>query len=64
MTNERIDQFLGLKWIKRSLPAPPSEMVGGEERKVRTPWDRVAANGGPEQSGESATEKIPPREIL
>lgn len=24
----------------------------------------MAVNGGPEQSGESATEKIPPREIL
>src|SRR5271156_5613975 len=31
-------------------------------RKVRTPKGRVAANGGPERSGESATERRRPRE--
>jgi hypothetical protein len=51
---------------RASIDAPPEEVEqslaasrGG--RKVRTPQGRVAANGGPERSGESATEKRPPR---
>ncbi len=56
-----MDNEVGLKRIKRSLPSAVNN--GSRERKVRTPQDRVAANGGPESSGERATEKIPPREI-
>src|SRR3989442_12580855 len=46
--------------------SPPEEVEqslaasrGG--RKVRTPQGMVAANGGPERSGESATERRQPR---
>ena len=41
--------------VEQSLAAPR----GG--RKVRTPQGRVAASGGPERSGESATERRQPR---
>src|SRR5207249_1943338 len=41
--------------VEQSLAAP------GGGRKVRTPQGRVAANGGPERSGESATERRQPR---
>ena len=34
----------GLKWIKRSLLT----ILWSEERKVRTPQDKVAVNGGSE----------------
>jgi hypothetical protein len=41
-----MDNEIGLKRIKRSLPSAVNN--GRGERKVRTPEDRVAANGGPE----------------
>jgi len=47
--------YIGLKWIKRSLLA-----LARQERKVRTPQDRVAVNDGPGRPGESTTENIPP----
>ena len=47
LANRGIDDAIkkivtGLKWIKRS----PDASGGG--RKVRTPQDKVAVNGGPE----------------
>src|SRR5207244_189248 len=49
----------GVGRAPEEVEQPPVAQRGG--RKVRTPQDRVAVNGGLERSGESATEKRPPR---
>src|SRR5262245_58121644 len=55
-----LDSRLGSRYSFGSAEGIKRPLSGSGERKVRTPKDGMAANGGPERSGESATEKRPP----
>jgi hypothetical protein len=55
-----LDSRLASRYTFDSAEGIERPLFGNEERKVRTPRDGMAANGGPERLGESATEKRPP----